>query len=323
MSGKFRTKKSFLVWHTNWITYRQRNFRQRKEVHLKYLQSTIIDAEARRNSLQQDNDYLQRELARLSIENNRLRRGPLCSRHDCATEGRLRLDISSSGQIKCENNSSKISRGIRNEKTIKIITKTLKSEDSQDSTESCVSSSSGNSNISAEKDNNSDVGHHLPSRVDKNPESPANCESSKSSTFGSVSTNCNAKDSTDSSCTSTSISSSRTGSVSNMSCESSSSIIPICGNCNRKRPPKDKLNEIKVKDMEYRNSARVLICSQEALKKIQSHELFQKGSVDIEQLLCALRQTVRYYEGAAVFDRTELESIMRECAKNGQSDELI
>lgn len=262
-------------------------------------------------------------MARLSIENNQLRRGPPCSRHDCATEGKLRLDISSSGQIKCDKNSSKISQGIKNEKTIKIITKTPKSENSQDNTESGVSSSSETSNTSAGKDNKSDLGHHLPPHVDKNPESPANCESSRSSTFGSGSTNCNAKDSTDSSCTSTSISSSRTGSVSNMSCESSSNIIPICGNCNRKRPSKDKLNEIKVKDMEYRNSARILICSQEALRKIQSHELFQKGFIDIEQLLCALRQTVRYYEGAAVFDRTELESIMRECTKDGQSDELI
>ena len=279
-----------------------------------------MNVEARRNSLQQDNDYLQHELARISIENNRLRRGPPCNRHNYATDGRLRPDMSSSSQKMYDKNLCKTLQVTEDEKTIKIITKTPKREDSQDSNEPGVNGHFVSSDTIVDKEKKSDLRNHVPSRIDDNPESPVNCESSRSSTIGSVNTNYNAKDSNNSNCTTSS--SSRAGSMSNTSCEPSS-YIPICDSCNRQRLFKGRSNEIKVKDMEDRNSARVLMCSQKALKNIQSHELFQKGFIDIEQLLCALRQIVRYYEGTAVLDRTELESIMRDCARYGQSDELI
>lgn len=72
-----------------------------------------------------------------------------------------------------------------------------------------------------------------------------------------------------------------------------------------------------------RDDKRILIGAQEALHHIQSHELFHRGLVDIEYLLCALRRVARYYKGAAVFDRAELELAVEESAMEGRSDELI
>ena len=307
---KIRIAKKFLIHHTEKITYRQRNFRQRKEVHLKHLETTIVDAEARRTSLQQDNEYLQRELARLGIENNRLRRGPPCSRHKCAIGERPRLESSNSGHKVCDKNLGNTLQIVEDEKTIKIIAKTQTSEGSEESIAPGRNGQRGSSSTHIDEDDESKLEKRLPVHVDNNPESPLSCKSNVSS----------ANDSTGSSCTTRS--SSRTGSMTNVGSETSSNSL-FCGNCNEQRSSKDRINEVKARDMEYQNNARVLICAQETLKNIQSHELFQKGFVDIEQLLCALRQIVRYYEGTAVFDRTELESIVRECAKDGRNDALI
>ena len=117
---------------------------------------------------------------------------------------------------------------------------------------------------------------------------------------------------------------SRTSSISSISSEVSADGVP-CESCDKLRMPNESGSDgnENVNNHHEQNYNRVLISAQEALRHIRSHKLFHRGVVDIEHLLCALRRVARYYRGAAVFDRAELERIVEESATQGRNDELI